>query len=146
MDNKPEIRLGENGESAALVHQNWNSSSFKRFDECSFNVDTSRGDKKSRISGLYVSIKRLNLRRHGTVGECIDYVRFKFGDKKTHKICGQIDATTNGDYDHYNFDVKGGLTKVYLSIDKLLPLQRTEDTLDIELVFTAYESRWHLKI
>lgn len=141
MDNKPEIRLNENENSAALIHQTWNSSSFKRFDECSFNVDVTKEARKTRNSGLYLSIKRLNLRKSGYDDECIDYIRFKFGDKKTQKICGQVDVTSP-DVEKYHFDVAGGLTKIYISIDKLRPLHRTEDTLDVELVFTAYQSKF----
>lgn len=142
MDNKPEIRLEDNDNSAAVVRQNWNSSSFKRFDECSFNVDTPHEDRKWIVGGTFISIKRLNLRQHGDKGECIDYIRFKFGDKKTAKICGQIDPTTS-DYEQMNFDAsfRGGLIKVYISIDKLRPLHRTEDTLDIEIVFTSYKGK-----
>lgn len=111
LDNKPEIRLGEDGNSAALVQQNWNSSSFKRLDECSFNVDIIKDNQQYRNGGMYATIKRLNFRRNGEDGNCIDYIRFKFGDRKTPKICGQIDEASP-DYAHHNFDVDGKLIKV----------------------------------
>lgn len=147
MDNKPEIKIGENDNSAVLVHQNWNSSSFKRLDECSFNVDNPHDDKKWSVNGIFITVKRLNLRRHGKDGECIDYVRFKYGDRKTPKLCGQIDASS-ANYEAYTFDVplRNAPIKVYISIDKLRPLQRIEDTLDIELVFTKYKSRFFIII
>lgn len=140
LPNKAEVRLGVNDKSAALIHQSWNSSSFKRFDECSFNVDATQNVSKSRNRGLYLSIRRLNLRKSPNSDECIDYIRFKFGHHRSKKFCGQLNPSVD-DVSLIYFGEAGGVIKVYIFIDKSLPLKNIEDTLDIELVFTAHEGR-----
>lgn len=139
LNNRPEVRLGYDGDSAALIHETWNSSSFKRLDECKFNVDANHNLAKGRSRGLYVSIRKLNLRESTDKDGCIDYIQFKFGSQKTPKLCGQLNASTNENVKKMFYSERGGVIKVTIYIDKLRPLKYIEDTLDVELVFTAFD-------
>lgn len=141
LNNRPEVRLGFDGQSAAFVHETWNSSSFKRLDECKFNVDANHNLAKGRTRGLYASIRKLNLRESpDKEGGCIDYIQFKFGTQKTAKLCGQLNASSNTHLKQlYHHHERGGVMKVTIFIDKLRPLKYIEDTLDVELVFTAFD-------
>lgn len=140
LNNRPEVRLGFDGQSAAFVHETWNSSSFKRLDECKFNVDANHNLAKGRTRGLYASIRKLNLRESpDKEGGCIDFIQFKFGTQKTAKLCGQLNASSNIHLKQLYHHERGGVMKVTIFIDKLRPLKYIEDTLDVELVFTAFD-------
>lgn len=135
-----EVHLGEMDQSAALVQFSWNSSYFKRYDECKFRVVAVTDDGKQRNRGVFVSIRRLNLRKNPSSEDCIDYIRFKFGDTKSPKYCGQLNASVD-DVKKIYFGEGGGIIEVYLKLDKFAPLKNIEDTLDVELVFTANEGK-----
>lgn len=139
IDNAPEVRLGADGQSAALVHQSWNSSSFKRFEECVFSVNANDWSKNKR-RGLYVSIRKLNLRKSPSDEGCIDHVSFKFHIEKPKKYCGRL-TSSPADLRKTFFAEAGGHVKVKISIDKMVPLKKLEDTLDIEILFTAFEGK-----
>lgn len=136
--NMREIHLGENDQSAALVQFSWNSSNFKRYNDCRFRVVASINEDKSRNRGVFVSIRRLNLRKSLSSEDCIDYIRFKFGDENSPKYCGQLNASVD-DVKKIYFGEGGGVIEVYINLNKFQPLRNIDDTLDIELVFTANE-------
>lgn len=135
-----EVHLGENNQSAALVQFTWNSSTFKRYDDCRFRVVATLDGDKTRNRGVFVSIRRLNLRKSQYSEECIDYIRFKFGDEKSPKYCGQLNASID-DVKKIYFGEGGGIIEVTLKLDKFAPLKEIDDTLDVELVFTANEGK-----
>lgn len=124
--------------SAALVQFSWNSSSFKRTDECRFRVIASNKENKNRNRGVFVLIRRLNLRKNPHTNECYDWIRFKFGDKKSEKFCEQLNSSIDDPTKTY-FGESGGVIEVYISLDKYRPFAQIDDTLDVELVFTANE-------
>lgn len=95
-------------------------------------------DDKNRNRGVFVSIRRLNLRKSAYSDECIDYIRFTFGDEKSQKYCGQLNASVD-DVKKTYFGEGGGVIEVRLKLDKFTPLKYVDDTLDVELVFTANE-------
>lgn len=138
MRNMPEIHLEEDEESAALVQFSWNSSNFKRYDDCRFRVVASINDDSIRNRGIFVSIRRLNLRKNPNSEDCVDYIRFKFGDAKSPKYCGQLNASID-DVKKIYFGESAGVIEVFLYLNKFQPLRNIDDTLDIELVFTANE-------
>lgn len=138
MRNIHEVRLGENDQSAALVQFSWNSSNFKKYEDCRFRVVARINDDKIRNRGVFVSIRRLNLRKNPNSDDCIDYIRFTFGDEKSPKYCGQLNASVD-DVKKIYFGEGGGVIEIKLYLNKFQPLQNTEDTLDVELVFTANE-------
>lgn len=141
MRNMPEVHLGENDQSAALVQFSWNSSNFKRYDDCRFRVIATIDDNKSRNRGVFVSIRRLNLRKNLNSEDCVDYIRFKFGDTKSPKYCGQLNASID-DVKKIYFGEGGGRIEVFLYLNKFQPLPKIDDTLDVELVFTANEGTY----
>lgn len=136
-----EVPLGENEQSAALVQLSWNSSHFKRYENCRFRVvATTNEDEKHRNRGVFVSIRRLNLRKNPNSEECIDYIRFTFGETKSPKYCGQLNASVD-DVKKIYFGEGGGVIEIKLYLNKFQPLRNIDDTLDVELVFTANEGK-----
>lgn len=133
-----EVHLGENDESAALVQFSYNSSNFKRYDECKFHVIATIDGEPKRQRGVFVSIRRLNLRKNLVSDDCIDYIRFRFGDEKSPKYCGQLNASVD-DVKKIYFGEVGGEIGVEIKLDKFEPLRKIDDTLDVDLVFTANE-------
>lgn len=135
-----EIQLGENDQSAALIQYSWNSSNFKKYDDCRFRV-TATNDVTHKNRGVFVSIRRLNLRKSPEKnGECIDYIRLKFAEEKSPKFCGKLNASVD-DVQKIYFGESGGMIEVHLHLDKFRPLKNIDDTLDIELVFTANQGK-----
>lgn len=133
--------LSEGEQSAAIIQLSWNSSSFKRYDECKFRVVAPSTLDQDRKRGLFVSIRRLNLRKNAN-GECTDYVRFKLTNQKTEKYCGQLN--TSADVDKEYFKEGSSVIDVHIHLEKSLPLKHIDDTLDIELVFTANECKYNI--
>lgn len=134
-----EVHLGENENSAALIHYSWNSSNFKKINDCQFRV-IAQPDEKHKNRGVFVSIRRLNLRKATENGECTDFIRFAFGNEKSPKFCGQLNASVD-DVQKIYFGEGSGEITVYLKLEKFKPLDRVENTLDIELVFTANQGK-----
>lgn len=133
-----EVQLGENDQSAALVQFSWNSSNFKRYDDCKFRVVATIKDDKTRNRGVFLSIRRLNFRKNPISDDCIDYIRFTFGDKKSPKYCGQLNASID-DVKKIYFGESGDVVGVDIKLDAFQPLRNIDDTLDVELIFTANE-------
>lgn len=133
-----EVKLGEMDESAALIQFSWNSSNFKRYEDCKFRVIATIIDDKQRNRGVFVSIRRLNLRKSPISEDCVDFIRFTFGKTKSPKYCGQLNASVD-DVKKIYFGEGGGVIDVQIRLDTFQPLRREFDTLDVELVFTANE-------
>lgn len=135
------VRLGEMEKSAALVQLSWNSSNFKRYEDCKFRVVASiNDDKTNRNRGVFVSIRRLNLRKSPISEDCVDFIRFTFGKTKSPKYCGQLNASVD-DVKKIYFGEGGGVIDVQIRLDTFQPLRKEFDTLDVELVFTANEGK-----
>lgn len=135
-----EVHLGENDQSAALVQFSWNSSNFKRYEDCKFRVIATIIDDKTRNRGVFVSIRRLNLRKSPISEDCVDFIRFTFGKTKSPKYCGQLNASVD-DVKKIYFGEGGGVIDVQIRLDTFQPLRKEFDTLDVELVFTANEGK-----
>uniref|UniRef100_A0A182TAV3 Uncharacterized protein n=1 Tax=Anopheles maculatus TaxID=74869 RepID=A0A182TAV3_9DIPT len=80
IDPKKQVRTMADFASGAIYEQSWNSSSFKRYNECKFTLQPTSG------YGLYLSIRKLNLRRDEK-GNCIDYVSIKQSNNHKTKLC-----------------------------------------------------------
>lgn len=139
-----EVHLGENDQSAALVQFSWNSSNFKRYEDCKFRVIATIIDDKTRNRGVFVSIRRLNLRKSPITADCVDFIRFTFGKTKSPKYCGQLNASVD-DVKKIYFGEGGGIIDVQIRLDTFQPLRKEFDTLDVELVFTANEGKRAMK-
>lgn len=133
-----EVHLLDGDQSAALIGYSWNSSNFKKYSDCKFRVVATINDNKIRNRGLFVSIRRLNLRKSLNSDICTDYLQFTFGETKSPKYCGQLNASVD-DVRKIHFGESGGTIEVYLSFEKHIPMNNIDDTLDVELVFTANE-------
>lgn len=142
MRNLKRVDLGEDEDSAALVRFSWNSSNFKRYDSCKFKVVANlHDDQKRRNRGIFISIRRLNIRKDVNSDKCVDYIRFKFGDTKSKKFCGQLNASDD-DVTKIYFGEGNGEVEVDIDLEKLQPLKHIDDTLDVEVMFTANEGKW----
>lgn len=125
--------MGNGVLSSITIEEKWNSSSFKRFNKCEFRVTS---DTRKRGKGLFVVIRKLDLRIDQITGKCIDYIQFKYSnDKKSEQICGKIGPEH---HDIKHFDDQGGRFKVYIYIDKFMALDDISDNLEFSLVFTSY--------
>lgn len=133
-----EVHLGENDQSAALIQFSWNSSTFKRYDDCRFRVTATINDDKTRNRGVFLSIRRLNLRKSPMSEDCIDFIRFTYVGSKSPRYCGQLNASVD-DVKKIYFGESGGIVDVQIKLDVFQPLRQLDDTLDVELVFTANE-------
>lgn len=140
-----EVHLGENDQSAALVQFSYNSSSFKRYDDCKFRVMATINEDPTRNRGVFVSIRRLNLRKNPISDDCIDFIRFTFGKVKSPKYCGQLNASVD-DVKKIYFGESGGTIIVEIRLDTFQPFRNIDDTLDIDLVFTANEGKWKIAL
>lgn len=69
----------------------------------------------------------------------MDYIRFIYAEdgRKTAKLCGHLNSNPS-DLKKIFIDDEKGRIKVSIHFDRFLPMKRDEDTLDIELLFTAY--------
>lgn len=144
-NNRPFVRLFNGTESAALVHQIWTDDNLKDFQDCAFTVDSNlyfdspTPDQPSRYGrGLTFSVRRINFRYDSTTNQCIDYVRFTFAGSKTDKICGTFDGESEIGQSTYYLDPIG-IIKVHIFVNKSVPLQTTQRSLEVDLAFTAYD-------
>lgn len=128
--------MGNGALSSITIEEKWNSSSFKKFgNQCEFRVSS------KRKGGIFLNIRKLDLRKDTETGDCIDYIQIKYSnDVKSDRICGKF-----GPEDHLmkfkSFDDKRGRVKVYISIDKFMPLDSISDNLELSLVFTSYTGK-----
>lgn len=129
---RKDLELGNGVLSSITIEEKWNSSSFKRFNKCEFRVTSDTRKRK----GLYAVIRKLDLRKDETTGECIDYIQLKYSnDKKSDQICGKI-GSEHESLKH--FDDPAGRFKIYIYIDKFMALDDISDNLEFSIVFTSY--------
>lgn len=90
-----------------------------------------------------MSVRKSTLRF--TERDCLDYVRFTVQDDiTTDKICGVFsDQDEIGKQKFYRED--SGVIKVHISINKLIEFTPAQRSVELELLFTAFESMDHLK-
>lgn len=139
----PVVNISTGNASAVNVHQIWTNENVKRFSNCKFKVDSnlysSELGKHSR--GVFISIRKLNLRKNINTNECIDYVRIKVGTVKTQKICGTFNV--NDEIGHKSFfNNDGGNVTIFIHIERNTSIPVDGKYLELELLFTAYESKW----
>lgn len=143
-NNRPFVRLFNGTESAALVHQVWTEDNLNSFQDCAFTVDAnlyfdSPDPESSRFGrGLTFSVRRINFRYDATTNQCIDYVRFTFSGSKTEKICGTFDDHSEIGQRTFFLDPVG-IIKAHIFVNKSIPLQASQRTLEVDLAFTSYE-------
>lgn len=139
-NNRPGIQLLNQSDSAASVHQIWTEDNLLDFQDCAFTVDSNLYSEYGRYGrGLFVSIQKLNLRQNSK-GECIDYIRFSFDGSRTEKICGAFDVESELGKQSF-FNDGGGIIKVHIFVNKSIPLQGLQRSVEVDILFTAYESK-----
>lgn len=140
-DNRPVIQLMNGSESAAIVRQVWTEHNLQNFHDCRITVDSNLYSEFGKYGrGMFVSIRRINFRKQ-TNGECLDYVRISFGQAKLQKICGTFDANTDLGRQAFFNDDEGTVT-IHVFVDKSRPLTVGQRSLELEMVFTAYDSKF----
>lgn len=144
-NNRPSVRLLNGTESAAKVYHWWDEEELKDFQDCSFHVDSNlyfdaadRSQLQQFGRGLVMSVRKINFRYDPITNRCIDYVRFTFPGMKTDKICGTFDDESEFGQQAYFIDPTG-IVRVHIFVDKSIPLKVAETSVEIELLFTAYE-------
>lgn len=141
MENRPQLYLMNGTDSGALIHQVWTDENVNDVTDCTFTIESNiYGATQKYGRGIYASIQRINFReRQGD--ECIDYVRFTFGQAKSQRICGDFDGDSQlGLMSHFNDD--NGIIKVHIHVNKSESLSKwNKRSLEIDLVFTAYECK-----
>lgn len=130
-------------ESAAIVRQVWTEENLQNFHDCRITIDSNLYSQYGKYGrGMFVSIRRINFRKKSNAqdAECIDYVRISFGQAKLQKICGTFDANTElGRQAFFNDDE--GSVNIHIFIDKTRPLTLGQRSIELEMVFTAYDSK-----
>lgn len=144
-NNDPSVRLLNGTESAAKVYHWWDEEQLKDFQDCSFHVDSNlyfdaadRSQSQQFSRGLVMSVRKINFRFDPITNRCIDYVRFTFPGMKTDKICGTFNDESEFGQQTYFIDPTG-IVRVDIFVDKSIPLKVAETSVEIELLFTAYE-------
>lgn len=140
-DNKPEVKLSEGVESAALINYRSNATNYKKIGSCEFNVKNSNSGH-----GIFASIKNLKLRErsYSSYGEdsCVDFIRFTYKNgTSTRPICGNIETSVHNNLIRNFFDETSGEMRVEISIDSRSI--SSSDTIVVDLVFTAYSSEFY---
>lgn len=123
------------------MYGSWGEDNLQQFQDCAFIVDSNLYSADSNIArGLTFSIRGIKFRSNSTTNQCIDYVRFTFGKdlSKTEKICGAFDGDDENGHQAYFLDPTG-IIKVHIFVDKSIPLDITQRSLEIDIAFTAYE-------
>lgn len=143
--NRPVIQLTNQSDSAALVHDIWTQDTVKEFQDCVFMVDSNLYTPNERIGrGVFLSVRKMNFRQNSR-GECIDYVRFHFNNGKTEKMCGTFEAESPLGQTAF-FNDANGVVKVHVFVNKTIPFRELQHSVDVELIFTAFESKYQLEI
>lgn len=148
-NNKPAVKLNQDDLSAAFVHHQWNSTTNLNFNTCEFDV------KVDYANGIFVLIKTLKLRERKEeydnncgdmkCGPCIDYLIFTYKNgTRTREICGNVKTTVESNLIRNFFDESSGEIKVEIYIDNSYPIREMNSTLEIDLVFTSYSSKFSL--
>lgn len=144
-NNKPEVRLSDGDGSAALVRYHSNSTAGRKIGACEFNVKV---DNPHSSKGIFVSIRKLKLREntYGSYGgdqSCKDFLRFTYKNgTRTREICGNIETTVHNNLIRNFFDEISGELKVEISIDSSFGSANDYSGLEVDLVFTAYSSKF----
>lgn len=140
MENRPQLYLMNGSDSGALVHQVWTEENLGEVSECTFTIESNIYTESQRYGrGVYASIRRLNFRQ--AHDECVDYVRFTFGQAKSQRICGDFEGDSKLGYMSH-FNDADGIIKVHVFVNKSQPLaQWNKRSLEIDLVFTAYDCK-----
>lgn len=141
--NSPVIQLHNQSDSAAIVHQNWTDENLSKFHDCRITVDSNLYSPEGKYGrGIFVSIRNINFRQEpeSKGGECIDYVRISFGQGKLQKICGKFDSSTEMGRRAFFNDDEGSVT-IHVFIDKTRPLKPSHRSIELDMVFTAYDSK-----
>lgn len=140
--NRPGIQLNNQSDSSASVHQIWTEENLKDFHDCTFTVDSNLYSQYGRFGrGMFLSIQKIDFRQNSQNGQCIDYVRFRFDGVQTEKICGAFDVESELGQQSF-FNEGGGIIKVHIFVNKTIPLQGLQRSVEIDLLFTAYQSRF----
>lgn len=140
-NNRPGIQLTNQSDSAAQVHQIWTEDNIKQFQDCVFTIDSNLYFENGRYGrGMFIAVPKINFRQKPN-GECIDFVRFTFDGVRSEKICGEFDADSELGKNAF-FNEGGGIIKVHIFVNKSIPLQGLQRSVEIDLLFTAYERRF----
>lgn len=135
VEKKSSILLETSGEnSAAIIQQVWNSSSL-RSSKANFDIKIETQKKKKSSAGIYAVIQKMKLRKNARTQKCIDYVKFRFGNRKySDEICDPIGPDMQ---QVMTLEDIAGEFKMYVHIETVLPLAY-KDTLQLMVIFTAY--------
>lgn len=139
--NDPVIQLMNGSKSAAIVRQVWTEDSLQNFHDCRITIDSNLYSLDRKYGrGMFISIRRINLRKQSTAenADCLDYVHITFGLAKLQKICGTIADV--GRQAFFNDD--DGSVNIHIFVDKTRPLTAGQRSLELEMVFTAYDSKF----
>lgn len=92
---------------------------------------------------MFISIRRINFRKKSSAenAECLDYVRISFGQAKLQKICGTFDSKSEQGRQAFFNDDEGNVN-IHVFVDKTRPLTAGQRSIELEMVFTAYDSKF----
>ncbi|XP_055380248.1 uncharacterized protein LOC129611237 [Condylostylus longicornis] len=130
--NGPEIKLGRDRDSVAIISQIWNSSTMQSFNMmCTFNVKVHKD-----YTGIYAAITKLKFRSDisNSSRNCIDYVEFSKGNKNlSRRICDEVGI--NGHTERLIFDDREKEMKIKISVnDKYV----VREPLELVIVLTSH--------
>lgn len=147
-DNRPVIQLMNRSESGAILRQVWTEENLQNFHDCRITIDSNLYSQYGKYGrGMFVSIRKINFRKKSLANdaECLDYVRISFGNNKLQKICGTFDSKSElGRKSFFNNDE--GNVNIHVFVDKTQPLTAAQRSIELELVFTAYDSKFSTNI
>ncbi|XP_050074959.1 uncharacterized protein LOC126562483 [Anopheles maculipalpis] len=124
IDPKKQVKTMIDFASGSVYEQSWNSSSFKRYSECKFTIQPNPG------YGLYLSIRKMNLRRDEK-GNCIDYVSVKQSNNRKTKFC-YTPKDVPRSFSDPNY------LKITIKLDHSATLPVADDPLHIQMVATLH--------
>lgn len=142
-DNSTNIKLFHQSDSAAIVHHIWTKENINKSQNCAFAVDSNLYSPNGRYGhGLFASINTLKFRTD-IRGNCIDYVQFIFNDgSRTAQLCGRYSAET---VVRNYFGHRSGIINVYIFVNKSVPFHALQQSIELKLIFTSYQSEFYLK-
>lgn len=117
-----EIRILSDPQRGIIYNQSWNSSSFKRYDECKFTLQTPPG------AGLYLIVRKLIFRRDSK-GNCIDTITVKQSNKKKTTFCYTPADVPRSFSDNSHL-------KITIKLDNFVPMPTVEGMLHVQLIAT----------
>lgn len=144
-NNRPNIHLFYQSASAALVHGVWTNENLNQFQDCSFDINSNLYSPTERYGrGVFASIISLNLRQDPD-GKCIDYIQLTFYDARTQKICGRFTAADEFGQRTF-FNEGNGIIRAHIFVNKSIPFDVLHRSAEVNLVFTAYESKFQFEL